>query len=108
MSDIDINQVLAQMRAMGAQAGGVPNVTAQQPATGGAEFSAMLRQYVDQVNATQKQAGAMTEAFVTESAQVDLTEVMVALQKASVSFQAMTEVRNKLVTAYQEIMSMQV
>jgi flagellar hook-basal body complex protein FliE len=39
---------------------------------------------------------------------VSLAEVMVASQKASLQFQAMTEVRNKLLTAYQEIMSMQV
>lgn len=108
MSEIDINQVLAQMRSMGAQAGGGPNPANPATEAGGAEFSTMLRQYVDQVNATSKQAGALTEAFVTESAQVDLTEVMVALQKASVSFKAMTEVRNKLVSAYQEVMSMQV
>jgi flagellar hook-basal body complex protein FliE len=39
---------------------------------------------------------------------VSLAEVMVASQKAGLQFQAMTEVRNKLLTAYQEIMSMQV
>jgi flagellar hook-basal body complex protein FliE len=37
---------------------------------------------------------------------VNLPEVMIALQKASLSFQAMTEVRNKLVNAYQDIMNM--
>ena len=40
------------------------------------------------------------------TADVSLPEVMIALQKASLSFQAMTEVRNRLVSAYQEIMSM--
>jgi flagellar hook-basal body complex protein FliE len=37
---------------------------------------------------------------------VNLPEVMIAWQKASLSFQAMTEVRNRLVNAYQEIMNM--
>ena len=40
------------------------------------------------------------------SKSVTLPEVMIALQKASLSFQAMTEVRNRLVNAYQEIMNM--
>jgi len=37
---------------------------------------------------------------------VDIPEVMIASQKASVAFQAMTQVRNKLITAYEEIMKM--
>ena len=108
MSDIDINQVLSQMRSMSIAAQGSPAAPTEQTTSAGADFSAMLSKYVDGVNSTQKEASAMSEAFATESADVDLTEVMIALQKASVSFQAMTEVRNKLVSAYQEIMNMQV
>ena len=50
----------------------------------------------------------MAAALERGDANVTLPEVMIALQKASLSFQAMTEVRNRLVTAYQEIMRMQV
>jgi flagellar hook-basal body complex protein FliE len=42
------------------------------------------------------------------TSKVDLSDVMIASQKASVSFQAMTQVRNKLVQAYQDIMQMPV
>ena len=107
MSDIDVNQLLSQMRAMAAAARG-PVTTAETPAAEGPEFGALLKQTVEQVNANQQQAKALSEAFVKEDPNVDLTEVMVALQKASISFRAMTEVRNKLVQAYQEVMNMQV
>ena len=46
--------------------------------------------------------------FVSGESNVDLHDVMISLQKANVSFQSMIQVRNKLVTAYQEIMNMQV
>ena len=39
---------------------------------------------------------------------VDIAQVMVAMQKSSISFQALTEVRNKLLTAYQDVMNMPV
>ena len=50
----------------------------------------------------------MATAFEAGSPDVNLPEMMVAMQKASLSFQAMTQVRNKLLSAYQEVMNMQV
>lgn len=108
MSSIEINQVLAQMRALAAQA----QSRVETPAAGAtgpteqADFSAMLKQSVDHVNALQSQASELSQAFELGDPKVDLTQVMVAMQKASVSFQAVTQVRNKLVTAYNEIMNM--
>jgi flagellar hook-basal body complex protein FliE len=106
MSETDISQVLTQMRIMAARAQGVQ--PAQVNETGQSEFSTVLKKSIDSVNETQKQAGQLTEAFQAGDPQVDLAQVMVALQKANVSFTAMKEVRNKLVSAYQEIMRMQV
>ena len=48
----------------------------------------------------------MTEAFETGATNISLADVMVATQKANVSFQAMLQVRNKLVEAYQDVMNM--
>jgi flagellar hook-basal body complex protein FliE len=48
----------------------------------------------------------MAAALERGDMNASLPEVMIALQKASLSFQAMTEVRNRLVSAYQEIMNM--
>jgi len=50
----------------------------------------------------------MKTAFETGDPNVDIPEVMVAIQKASLSFEAITEVRNKLLSAYQDVMNMQV
>lgn len=105
MSDIDISQVINQMRAMATQAQSKPVVETQ--ATQGVDFSGMLKQSIEQVSSTQKQAGQLTEAFQAGDPNTDVAQVMVALQKASVSFEAMKQVRNKLVDAYQEIMRMQ-
>ena len=106
MSDIDINQVLSQLRTMATASQGVTANNA--PAADGADFSSMLKSAIDQVNETQQQARTMAENFEKGDASADLTEVMVSLQKARVSFQAMLEVRNKLVTAYQDVMNMSI
>ncbi len=109
MSDISsINQVLAEMRRLAAAAQGDAAHGPQAGQTSGADFSALLKQSIDQVNDTQKAAGKLSAAFGAGDPNVDVAEVMVALQKAGVAFQAMTEVRNRLVSAYQDIMSMPV
>ncbi len=108
MSSINVDQVLSEMRRLTSVAqGGIAEAGGPAAAKGG-EFSALLEQSINKVNDTQKTAGSMAEAFGAGDPNVDLGQVMVALQKASVSFQAMTQVRNKLVSAYQEVMSMQV
>jgi flagellar hook-basal body complex protein FliE len=101
MSDMNINQVLAQMRTLSIEAGGKPR-----PTEGSGDFSAMLKQSIDAVNQSQKTAGTLANDFEMGKSDVSLAEVMIASQKASVSFQAMLQVRNKLVDAYKEVMSM--
>lgn len=104
MSEMNVNQVLAQMRAMSLEAGSakVPEIGGG----GGADFAAMLKQTIGAVNDTQQTAGKMTKAFEIGDTNVSLAEVMVASQKASVSFQAALQVRNKLVEAYKDVMNM--
>jgi len=102
MSDMNVNQVLAQMRTMSLQAAGSP----VQKTGVNTDFSALLQQSIASVNDTQQSAGKMAEAFETGTANISLADVMVATQKASVSFQAMLQVRNKLVEAYQDVMNM--
>lgn len=107
MSEIDISKVLGQMRAMAAQAQtGVTGVADH--ATSGVNFSQLLADSINKVNEVQMDAGRMTNSFESGDPQTDLTQVMISLQKASVSFQAMTQVRNKLVDAYKDIMNMPV
>ena len=102
---IDVNQLLSQMRSMALQAQQKPNFT-DNMASAQADFANLLKNSIESVNATQQHASSLAQAFEVGDAKVDLNEVMVSLQKANISFQAMTQVRNKLVSAYQEIMSM--
>lgn len=101
MSDMNVNQVLSQMRAMSLQAGRPVQETAVNT-----DFSALLQQSIASVNDAQQSAGKMVEAFETGAANISLADVMVSTQKAGVSFQAMLQVRNKLVEAYQDVMNM--
>ena len=105
MNDINVNQLLAQMRGLAQAAQGTPPVQ-QTNESGLADFSSMLKTSIDKVNETQKASGALTNAFQRGEPGTDLAEVMLASQKASISFQAMVQVRNKLVNAYQDIMNM--
>lgn len=104
MTNNGIDQMVSQLRAVAAQAG-------QSPAAGAApaqDFAELLKNAVAEVNATQQEARQLTRQFEAADPQVDLQDVVLSLQKASVSFQTMVQVRNKLVSAYQEIMNMQV
>jgi flagellar hook-basal body complex protein FliE len=102
MNDIDTSKLLVEMQQMAAQARRIESGQEAEPG----QFSQLLASSIDKVNETQQSASAMAEAFERGSEDVTLAEVMIAMQKASLSFQAMTEVRNRLVSAYQEIMNM--
>lgn len=102
MSDINVSHILNQMRTMSLQAAGRP----VQETGASNDFSALLQQSISSVNDTQQKAGKMVEAFESGAANVSLAEVMVETQKANVSFQAMLQVRNKLVEAYHDVMNM--
>lgn len=104
----EINQVLSQMRVMAAAAEGRAAGGPTPGEASGADFGDMLKASIDQVNGAKQHAGNLTAAFQRGDPDVALSEVMVALQKASLSFDAMTEVRNKLLSAYQDVMNMQV
>lgn len=101
MSEMNVNMILAQMRAMSLQASGPVQKTG-----GNTDFSALLQQSIAAVNDTQQSAGKMAEAFETGASNIGLADVMVATQKANVSFQSMLQVRNKLVEAYKDVMNM--
>ena len=105
MNEINMNQLLAQLRSTAAAAHGMPTAPAQANAP---DFLTMMKGAINNVNESRQTAAKLAEAFEVGDPSVDLTSVMVSLQKANISFQAMVQVRNKLVSAYQEIMNMQV
>ena len=103
---INADALLAQMRAMASQAQGKSAETSS--VAGQSDFSDILKQSVNKVNDSQMDAKKLADSFQAGDPNIQVSEVMVALQKSNVSFQAMLQVRNKLVSAYQEIMNMQV
>jgi flagellar hook-basal body complex protein FliE len=105
MSQMEIDRVLAQIRSLATQTRLQPPANETQ-ATGPSEFATLLKKGIDQVNQTQQSAAALSEAFDRGTPGVELPQVMLEMQKASVSFRALTEVRNRLVSAYQDIMNM--
>ena len=105
-----IDQMLSVLRATAAQAGGRVNETPSASAgtTAQTDFAKILQNSIEQVNQTQQQAETMAANFAAGDGNANLHEVMISLQKANVSFQEMVQVRNKLVTAYHDVMNMQV
>jgi len=110
----DISGVLSQMRALQAEAQQgirqieMPEVNQVKPQqeVQKTDFSALLRSAVDSVSEQQSLAKTMVTAYERGEAGVDLAQVMIQAQKASVAFQALTQVRNRLVTAYEDISKM--
>jgi flagellar hook-basal body complex protein FliE len=72
------------------------------------DFADALKATLDQVNGAQKQSEELGKRFTMGDDSVNLSDVMISMQKASISFQATVQVRNKLVSAYHDIMNMQV
>lgn len=101
----NLEQMLSELRASSAVAQGK---TAPATAADGVEFGQALRSAIDQVSAAQQSAQQMTQEFASGQSNVNLQDVMINLQKANLSFQQMVQVRNKLVTAYHDVMNMPV
>jgi flagellar hook-basal body complex protein FliE len=104
----NINMVLNQMRSIEALASNKPMQEVTPGTDGAGSFADMMQKAIDQVNDGQMKAAELGRALERGDPNVDLAEVMIAMQKSSVSFQALTEVRNKLLTAYQDVMNMPV
>jgi flagellar hook-basal body complex protein FliE len=113
MSQMEIDRVLAQIRSISQTTkpsglGGIGGVGAGPGAVGGADngFAKLLKQGIESVNKTQATASDLASKFEKGVPGVELPQVMLEMQKANVSFRALTEVRNKFVEAYREIMNM--
>ena len=102
----DIARVLAEMRSHAITAQGGFSKPVQE--TAGGDFSALFKQSIDKVNELQQTSKELTTAFEMGDPNVSVADAMVAMQKSGIAFQAMVQVRNKVVSAYQDIMSMPV
>ena len=109
MNDIDVNRVLSQIRSLSEQAANRPaNVASNNAVKSSADtgFGQLVGGAISKVNETQQTASQLQTAFEMGDPSADLARVMIAQASAQVSFKAMAEVRNRLVSAYQEIMNM--
>lgn len=107
MDRISVENVLKEIRAMQDMAAGRGAAPVPEVADGGG-FSAALKAQLEQVNGAQNQATKLAQAFESGASDVNLQDVMISMQKANISFQTMIQVRNRVVSAYQDIMNMQV
>lgn len=105
MTEIDTNQLLMQMKVLANQAKGGSQALDQMNSAE-SEFGNLLKKAIDQVNQYQVESNDLAARFDAGDDTVNLTQVMIAMQKSNISLQAMTQVRNRLVSAYQEIMNM--
>lgn len=108
MSEINPSQLLSQLRAMASAAGGgaepvTPAAPAVDDQTG---FSRFLMDAIDKVNESQQLSSELKKDFQLGKEGIDITQVMIASQKANIEFQMMMQVRNKLINAYKDIMNM--
>ena len=116
MSNMQIDSVLAQIRSLQQQVKfngpGITKPRNDVAAAAGAQganatsFANVLKQGLDRVNEAQNRAADVATKFERGVPGIELSQVMLESQKASVAFRATVEVRNRLVSAYQDIMNM--
>ncbi|MEZ0605115.1 flagellar hook-basal body complex protein FliE [Paraburkholderia sp. IW21] len=109
-----LSSALQQMQSMAAQAAGSNNAAAsgsvanQSGAASTGGFASALKASLDKISGAQNTAIGESKAFELGASNVSLNDVMVDMQKANVGFQFGLQVRNKLVSAYNDIMQMSV
>lgn len=104
MNTISNQELLSQLQSMARQAG--IKSDGQEGALPKGEFASLLQQSIKNVNRRQQISGQLSKAFELGDPDVDLAQVMVEGQKARIAFETLSQVRNKLISAYKEVMNM--
>ncbi|NLU16714.1 MAG: flagellar hook-basal body complex protein FliE [Serratia liquefaciens] len=99
-----IEGVLQQLQTTAIQAGQMGQGASAQ----GVSFASELKAAIGKISDTQQAARKQAQDFEVGAPGISLNDVMVDLQKSSISLQLGVQVRNKLVSAYQEVMNMPV
>ena len=103
-----LDQILGQLRTAAAMASGTGVQGPTDAGNKAGDVATVLKASLDQANGMQQQAAKHARDFELGATAASLPDVMVSIQKANISFQQVVQVRNKLVSAYHEIMNMQV
>ena len=99
--------MVAQLKASAARANPAnENPLQAKQAAGAVDFQSVLKSSLNEVNNVQLQSQQLAQRFEMGDTTVSLSDAMISLQKSSIALQQTVQVRNKLVSAYQEIMSM--
>lgn len=108
----DISRMLKMMREIQKpEASASPDNTSNTSQITESSFQTLLdqaRSAVDQVNHLEETSTGMKNAYIAGDANVSLTDVVLASQKSSLAFQALINIRNKLLDAYRQVMDMPV
>ena len=107
---MDQQQLLQQMQSLNkvAKSGAsfASDASVQNINGTGADFGNLLTRAINSVNDQQMESGRLAAQIETGDGGVSLVKAMIASQKAGIAFQATLQVRNKIVSAYQDIMNM--
>lgn len=99
------NSLISPITQLGMNAGPSAVTRAATPAEATSSFATFLKSAIDSVAAQEQNANDVTDQFMIGKA--DVNDVMIASSKAELSLSLTSQVRNKVVEAYQEIMRMQ-
>ena len=101
------SQAAGGMDEEGNKVGGLNGLSGSQGPQGPSGFGDLVRQTVDKVNANQMEATKIASSYERGEG-VPLTDVVLSMQKSSLSFEATLQVRNKVLKAYEDILNMPV
>jgi len=107
ISQSNIESMLQTLRAYQTQSQGVTNDAAKTSQVEQPKFFDAVKAAVDKVNDMSQQSSALQSAY-ERGEDVPLTDVVLAMQKSSLAFEATLQVRNKVMKAYEEILNMPV
>jgi len=107
MNTIDQNSLLSSLKQMAESAGGRDVLSANSD-TNSPDFQTLMKNMIDSVNQADQASSKLKKSYELGEDGVSLTQVMIASQKSEISFQALLQVRNKLLSAYQEVMRIQI
>ncbi|MBF58992.1 flagellar hook-basal body complex protein FliE [Halomonas sp. FeN2] len=110
MSAPAIQAALQQMQGMATQASSTQSFSSAQASAvvGHGGFGGELQASIQRINRLQQTANSQAMAFQAGDPNLQLNDVMADMQKSSVAFQMGLQVRNRLVSAYRDVMNMQV
>lgn len=105
-----IEAMVAQLKAAAArmESSATSEIHGKNAVPGKLDFADALKASLNQVNASQLSSQQLGQKFALGDDKVSLSDVMISMQKANISFQTTVQVRNKLVSAYHDIMNMQI